>query len=120
MRRGNELGNPIVLWEIGTLLAEFLAANGGRIVLYTVTIEVLGAGAVEATQLATTKKQRNRDKCRDQYVDCTDSRLAQDLGKHAGDSRCSLCRDICEVQGKWPSWAPVGSCDYKNYRPASN
>lgn len=36
--RGNEIGNPIVLVELGSALAEFVAAHGGRMVIYAVTV----------------------------------------------------------------------------------
>jgi hypothetical protein len=112
--RGNEIGNPIVLWEIGAAMAEFAAEHGGRIVLYTVTIEVLTAAAVTATQHVLATK-RTHKQCLDHYVACVASKLYRDLGRGAGDSRCSLCAAKCrDNKGVWPEEVGSGPCTYWN------
>jgi hypothetical protein len=99
--RGNELANPIVLWEIGTLFAEFVAENGGRTVLYTVTIEVLSAAAIAAVAVAISRTQKNR--CTARFVNCTESPAGRARGNTWNDSRCGTCLKVCiKNKGEWP------------------
>ena len=98
--RGNELANPIVLWEIGAALAEFVAENGGRTVLYTVTIEVLSAAAIAAAVLAISRTQKNR--CTARFVNCTESPAGRARGNHWNEHRCGTCLSVCTNTGKWP------------------
>jgi hypothetical protein len=101
--RGNEVGNPMVLVELGAALAEFVAQHKGRIVLYTVTIEVLGAAAVVATQEMLKKKNNWRKKCTDGYVNCIMSPTGWGRGNTWNESRCGTCRNVCDANnGSWP------------------
>lgn len=70
--RGNEIGNPIVLVELGSALAEFVAAHGGRVVIYAVTVEVLGGLAVVAVTQLSKKCRRVKAAC---IISCGDSEL---------------------------------------------
>jgi hypothetical protein len=92
--RGNEIGNPIVLWEIGAAMAEFVAEHGGRIVLYTVTIEVLTAAAVVAVAKLSKRCRQVKEKCIDS---CTDSELP--TGTRYGVPFQKCVRDCMERAG---------------------
>lgn len=109
---GNELANPVILWEVGVMLAELLAAHGGKTVLYTVSVEVLSVVAVSGVNVYLRKKRK--DRCTDYYEECVASQLYRDLGRGEGDSRCGACANMCVINnGNWPSAVGNGTCVYK-------
>ena len=110
---GNEMANPLVLGEALIVLAEFMAQHGGRAILYAVTIEMVGAIAVAGTQRLADRRRR---KCVDLYVKCIGSKLYEELGRGAGDTRCALCADVCRLTGSWPASVGSGTCDFDKGR----
>lgn len=100
---GNELANPIVVVEVLVALGEFAAEHAGRVVLYTVTIEVLSAAAV-AGAMEMVKRNRWRKNCTDGYVTCMASPAGLARGNNWNERRCASCRNVCDKdKGSWPA-----------------
>lgn len=111
--RGNEVANPIVVWEIGTALAEFVAAHGGRVILYTVTIEVVGSAGMVGTMWYLKRRQKKKT-CQEHLSDCLMTPTNDKQGNNWNTRRCLTCFDRCE-DGNWPASVyinKVESCAY--------
>lgn len=112
---GNELANPIVAWEVAVAFAEFMAQHGGKVALYTVTVEVLSAAAVAGVAVYVGRRTKKKTKtCTELLQDCLLTSTADLPGNHPGHSRCVACFDKCS-NGIWPKSIALddgGSCYY--------
>ena len=108
--KGNEIANPVVLVEVAILLGEFIAQHGGRMVLYTVTLEVVSAAAVAGT--AVYLKKRKKKTCTEHLQDCLNTPLNDENGNNWNTMRCKTCFDVCRLSDRWPSEISLGSCNY--------
>lgn len=111
---GNEMANPAIALEVAILLGEFAAQHGGKVVLYSVTVEVLSAAAIAAATVYLTKKQKQE--CQKHPNNCLDTPTNDKRGNNWNENRCLTCFNVCKSTGKWPENVPFlggpESCAY--------
>jgi hypothetical protein len=114
---GNEMANPAIALEVAILLGEFAAQHGGKVVLYSVTVEVLSAAAIAAVTVYLTKTRKKKS-CTEHLQACLDTPMNDEVGNNWNTRRCKTCFDICRPSNQWPTSVPffndVGSCEYWN------
>lgn len=112
--KGNELANPVILWEVGVMLAELLAAHGGKTVLYAVSVEVLSVVAVSGVNVYL--KNKKMKACQNHLNDCLATPTNDGRGNNWNEHRCLTCFGICRNTGDWPTSIPFLSgfetCEY--------
>jgi hypothetical protein len=114
---GNEVANPAIALEVAILLGEFAAQHGGKVVLYSVTVEVLSAAAIAAATVYLTKTRKKKT-CTEHLQACLDTPMNDEVGNNWNTRRCKTCFDICRPSNQWPISVPlfndVGNCEYWN------
>lgn len=105
------LGSPAVAVVVAVGLTELVFEAGAHTILFAVSVELVDRASKDIAE-ALRRRRKEKDKCRDQYVDCMATYVAREDGNQWKQTRCGACLLVCSNQGSWPSRVGNGSCEY--------
>jgi len=99
----SNMGSPLILVAVVAIgLSETVFEVGAYTILFAITVELAAVAVKDVKEM-----------CLDHYVACVANNTFRGRGRHIGDSKCSLCMDVCiDKKGEWPAEVGSGSCAY--------
>jgi hypothetical protein len=108
------IGNPVVIVVVVVEVGEIVLEAGAITILFATTVKVVDKAVDDVAEAIKRRRIPWKDRCTDNYESCIASPAGRARGNHWNQTRCGLCKDVCDVRKTWPStvivWDEWESC----------